>query len=78
MNKINKLINKELTTFDRSIVATPKDRAALDAFAKANQGSADIILTQMAVQFGYNEALKIISLESVSYTHLTLPTICSV
>ena len=52
------LINKELTTFDRSIVATPKDRAALDAFSKANQGSADIILTQMAVQFGYNEALK--------------------
>ena len=64
MNKSTaELINKELTTFDRSIVATPKDRAALDAFAKANQGSADIILTQMAVQFGYNEALKIISLE---------------
>ena len=59
MNKSTaELINKELTTFDRSIVATPKDRAALDAFAKANQGSSDIILTQMAVQFGYNEALK--------------------
>ena len=59
MNKSTaELINKELTTFDRSIVATPKDRAALDAFAKANQGSADILLTQMAVQFGYNEALK--------------------
>ena len=57
------LINKELTTFDRSIVATPKDRAALDAFAKANQGSADIILTQMAVQFGYNEALRFIKQE---------------
>tara|TARA_R110001592_G_scaffold48651_6_gene152866 strand:+ start:416 stop:625 length:210 start_codon:yes stop_codon:yes gene_type:complete len=63
MKEINKIINKELTTFDRSIVATPKDRAALDAFAQADQGSADIILTQMAVQFGYNEALKIISLE---------------
>ena len=63
MNKINKLINKELTTFDRSIVATPKDRAALDAFAKANQGSADIVLTQMAVQFGYNEALRFIKQE---------------
>ena len=61
--KAIEIINKELTTFDRSIVATPQDRAALDAFAKANQGSADIILTQMAVQFGYNEALKIISLE---------------
>ena len=64
MNKSTaELINKELTTFDRSIVATPKDRAALDAFAKANQGSADIILTQMAVQFGYNEALKFIKQE---------------
>ena len=64
MNKSTaELINKELTTFDRSIVATPKDRAALDAFAKANQGSADIILTQMAVQFGYNEALRFIKTE---------------
>ncbi len=63
MNKINKLINKELTTFDKSIVATPKNRAALDAFAKANQGSADTILTQMAVQFGYNEALRFIKTE---------------
>ncbi len=64
MNKSTaELINKELTTFDRSIVATPKDRAALDAFAKANQGSADILLTQMAVQFGYNEALRFIKQE---------------
>ena len=63
MNKINEILDKELTTFDRSIVATPKDRAALDAFAKANQGSADILLTQMAVQFGYNEALRFIKQE---------------
>ena len=64
MNKSTaELINKELTTFDRSIVATPKDRAALDAFAKANQGSADILLTQMAVQFGYTEALRFIKRE---------------
>ena len=64
MNKSTaELINKELTTFDRSIVATPKDRAALDAFAQANQGSADIVLTQMAVQFGYNEALRFLKEE---------------
>ena len=64
MNKSTaELINKELTTFDRSIVATPKNRAALDAFAQANQGSADIVLTQMAVQFGYNEALRFIKQE---------------
>jgi len=63
MYKVNKIIDKELTTFDRSIVATPKNRAALDAFAKANQGSADIVLTQMAVQFGYNEALRFLKQE---------------
>jgi len=64
MNKSTaELINKELTTFDRSIVATPKNRAALNAFAKANQGSADILLTQMAVQFGYTEALRFIKQE---------------
>jgi len=63
MNRINKIIEKELTTFDRSIVATPQNRAALDAFAKANQGSSDIILTQMAVQFGFIEALRFIKTE---------------
>jgi hypothetical protein len=60
MGKIDQIINKELTAFDRSIVATPKDRASLDAFAKANQGSSDIILTQMAVQLGYITAVKYI------------------
>ena len=60
MGKIDQIINKELTAFDKSIVATPKDRASLDAFAKANQGSSDIILTQMAVQLGYITAVKYI------------------
>ena len=63
MNKVNKIIDEELTMFNRGIVATPQDRAALDAFAKANQGSSDIVLTQMAVQFGYNEALRFIKQE---------------
>jgi hypothetical protein len=60
MSKIDQIINKELTAFDRSIVVTPKDRASLDAFAKANQGSSDIILTQMAVQLGYITAVEYI------------------
>ena len=63
MSKINKLIEKELATFDRSIVATPQDRTSLDIFAKANKGSSDAVLTQMAVQFGYVEALKFIKKE---------------
>ena len=61
--KAIEIINKELANFDRSIVATPQDRASLDAFAKANHGSNDVILTQMAVQFGYNEALRFIKQE---------------
>ena len=63
MSKINKLLEKELATFDRSIVATPQDRTSLDIFAKANKGSSDAILTQMAVQFGYITALKFIKKE---------------
>ena len=63
MSKINKLLEKELATFDRSIVATPQDRTSLDIFAKANKGSSDAVLTQMAVQFGYIQALKFIKKE---------------
>ena len=63
MNRVNKIIDEELTMFNKGIVATPQDRAALDSFAKANQGSSDVILTQMAVQFGYKEALRFIKTE---------------
>jgi len=63
MNKINKLLEKELAMFDRGIIATPKDRTSLDIFAKANKGSSDAVLTQMAVQFGYVTALKFIKKE---------------
>ena len=63
MSKINKLLERELATFDKSIVATPQDRTSLDIFAKANKGSSDAVLTQMAVQFGYITALKFIKKE---------------
>ena len=63
MSKINKLLERELATFDKSIVATPQDRTSLDIFAKANKGSSDAVLTQMAVQFGYITALKFVKKE---------------
>ena len=63
MSKIDEIIDKELKIFDRGIVATPKDRESLDSFAKANGGSMDIVLTQMAVQLGYITALKFIKNE---------------
>ena len=57
---IEEYVGKEIDSLDRSIVATPETRENLDAFAKANQGSMDFVLTQMAVQYGYILALKTI------------------
>ena len=50
-------IETELKNLERGIVATPNSRENLDAFSKANQGSSDMILTQMAIQFGYKLAM---------------------
>ena len=55
--EINKYIKTELAKLDRGIVATPKDRNYLESFAKANNGSMDILLMQMAINFGYKIAL---------------------
>lgn len=57
---IEEYISSELDSLSRSICATPETRENLDAFAKANQGSMDFVLTQMAVQYGYILALKTI------------------
>jgi len=43
---------------DRGIVATPNSREDLDSFAKANGGSMDVLLVQMAVNYGYKIALE--------------------
>ena len=58
MNKITEYINKELKKMDRHIVATPETREFLDNFSRANQGSMDMVLTQMAVNYGYKIALE--------------------
>ena len=54
------LIDTELKSMERGIVATPDTRAQLESFAQANQGSMDIVLMQMAIQFGYAMALQTI------------------
>ena len=51
-------ITQELSTLDRSIVATPHTREDLESFAKANNGCSDILLMQMAMQYGYKLALE--------------------
>jgi hypothetical protein len=43
---------------DRGIVATPSSREDLESFAKANGGSMDMILMQMAINYGYKIALE--------------------
>ena len=48
----------EFQKLDRGLVATPQSRESLEAFAKANQGSMDILLMQMAIQYGYKIALE--------------------
>ena len=59
--KVKKYVEKELNKMERGIVATPKSREYLESFAKANQGSMDILLMQMSINFGYKMALEIIN-----------------
>ena len=57
VTELKEIIIKELNKLNRSIVATPNSRENLESFAKANQGSSDVLLTQMAIQFGYKLAM---------------------
>ena len=61
--KIKEYINQELKQMDRGIVATPKNREYLESFANANNGSMDILLMQMGINFGYKMALENINNE---------------
>ena len=56
--KLKEYINQELKQMDRGIVATPKNREYLESFANANNGSMDILLMQMSMNFGYKLALE--------------------
>jgi hypothetical protein len=58
MTELQDYIEKELKSLDRGIVATPDTREHLEAFAKANNGSADILLMQMSMNYGYKIALE--------------------
>ena len=58
MKNVQEFIAGEMKMLDRGIVATPKSREDLEYFAKANQGSMDILLMQMAMNFGYKMALE--------------------
>lgn len=55
---IENFIKDQYKMLDRGIVATPNDREYLERFANANGGSADLILMQMAMNFGYKLAIE--------------------
>lgn len=55
---IENFIKDQYKMLDRGIVATPHDRDYLERFANANGGSADLLLMQMAMQYGYKLALE--------------------
>ena len=58
MKNVKDFVAAELKGLERGFIATPESREQLEAFAKANQGSMDIVLMQMAIQFGAKLALE--------------------
>jgi hypothetical protein len=55
---MKEILAAEFKRLQGGIVATPESRENLEAFAKANNGSMDLLLMQMAIQFGYKMALE--------------------
>ena len=55
---MEKFFEEQFRMLSRGIVATPNSREDLESFAKANGGSMDILLMQMAINFGYKIALE--------------------
>ena len=58
MENLKEFLERELFSMNRGIVATPNTREDLESFAKSNGGSMDIVLMQMAINFGYKIALE--------------------
>jgi hypothetical protein len=55
--KIKDFVESELKMLDKGIVATPTEDY-LEDFTKANNGSNDFLLMQLAKNFGYKIALE--------------------
>ena len=55
---MKEFLERELFSMNRGLVATPNTREDLEQFAKANGGSMDIVLMQMAINYGYKIALE--------------------
>ena len=60
---VQTIIQNQLATLDRGFIATPASFEDLESFAKANNGSADFLLTHMAMQYGMKCALEFLAKE---------------
>jgi hypothetical protein len=58
MEKVMEFVHGRMSELNRGIVATPDNIENLESFAKANQGSMDFLLMQMAIQYGYKMAME--------------------
>jgi len=63
MLELQNYLEEQFKMLDRGIVATPATREDLERFADANGGSADLILMQMAMNFGYKIAMENVQFE---------------
>ena len=62
MKDVKVFVEVMLKGLERGLVATPETREQLEAFAKANNGSMDIVLMQMAMQYGMKVALEAVQI----------------
>jgi hypothetical protein len=58
MKNVKEFVEGMMKNLERGIVATPETWDQLEAFAKANGGSADVVLIQMAIQYGMKMAFE--------------------
>ena len=56
VSKIQQWLNDQQQMLDRGIVATPTEKY-LERFTAANNGSMDLLLVQLAKNYGYQLAL---------------------
>lgn len=62
IENLKSFIKQQKNILQKGIVSTYETRDDLEKFAKANNGSMDILLMQMSINFGYKKALENIEL----------------
>lgn len=62
IENLKNFVEQEKIILQKGIVSTYETRNDLEKFAKANNGSMDILLMQMSINFGYKMALENIGL----------------